>query len=69
MSLKAVHLVFVTALSALAFGLGVWQVRDYRQPDGTTGDLLFALGAFAAGVLVIVYGKYFLKKLRTVSYL
>ena len=69
MSLKAVHLVFVAALSGLAFGLGLWKVQDYRAPSGGAGDLWLALGAFAGGVVVIAYGRYFLKKLKSVSYL
>jgi hypothetical protein len=69
MSLKAVHLVFVAALSGLAFGLGLWKVQDYRAPGAAAGDLWIALGAFAGGVAVIVYGLYVLKKLKSVSYL
>lgn len=69
MSLKAVHLVFVTALSALAFGLGVWQARDFFTPAGQTLDLVLAAACFLAGAGVIYYGRYFLKKLKSVSYL
>lgn len=69
MSLKAVHLIFVTALSALGFGAGVWKLRDYFGPAGRPGDLAFALGAFLAGVLVIVYGRYFLRKMKKIGYL
>jgi hypothetical protein len=69
MSLKAVHLIFVTALSGLAFGLGLDKVRDYRAPNGGVGDLWLALGAFAAAVAVIAYGVYVFKKLKSVSYL
>jgi hypothetical protein len=68
MSLKALHLVFVTALSALAFGLGVWKGRDYSQ-GGSAGDLVFSICAFLVGVLVIWYGKRVLKKLKSISYL
>lgn len=70
MSLKAVHLVFVSALSALAFGTAVWKFRDYFNPGGGAGsDLAFGVGAVLAGLLVIVYGRYFLKKLKAESYL
>ena len=31
MSLKAFHVLFITAASALAFGLGVWMLRAYRS--------------------------------------
>lgn len=69
MSLKAVHLIFVIALSGLAFGLGLDKVRDYRAPSGGAGDLWLAVAAFAGAVAVIAYGVYVFKKLKSVSYL
>jgi hypothetical protein len=69
MNLKAVHLVFVTALSALTFGTAVWKFRDYSSIDGAIGDLWFAIGSLVAGVLVLFYGWYFLKKMKQVGYL
>ena len=61
MSLKAVHLVFVSLLTALAFGCAVWAFSAEKWA--------FGVGGIAAGVLVILYGIYFLKKLKKVSYL
>ena len=69
MSLKAFHVLFVTASSALAFGCGVWGLRDFFSPDGRAGDLVFGLGALAVGLSLILYECYFLKKLKRVSYL
>jgi hypothetical protein len=69
MSLKAFHLVFITASSALAFGCGVWALKDYASPGGRTSDLIFGLLGLAAGVGLILYERYFLKKLKNVSYL
>jgi hypothetical protein len=69
MSLKAFHLIFVNALTALSFGCAIWKFVDYRCENGTAGDLLLSLVALAVGVLVIVYGRYFLKKLKKMSYL
>jgi hypothetical protein len=69
MSLKAFHLVFITASSALAFGFGVWQLRNYWSPTGGVGDLLFGLGSLIAGVSLIIYERYFLRKLKDVEYL
>ncbi|HEV2435448.1 MAG TPA: hypothetical protein VG077_05565 [Verrucomicrobiae bacterium] len=69
MSLKAVHLVFVNALTALSFGCAIWKFLDYRGENGTPGDLWFSLAAVAVGILVIIYGRYFLKKLKKMSYL
>ncbi len=69
MSLKAFHLVFITASSALACGCGVWGLKNYWSPDGRLLDLLFGLGSFAAGTALILYERYFLKKTKNVSYL
>ena len=61
MSLKAIHLIFVSLLTALSFGCAAW---------GFSADkLVFGAGGIVAGVLVIFYGIYFLKKLKKVSYL
>jgi hypothetical protein len=69
MSLKAFHLVFITAASALAFGFGVWELRTYWSAAGLLGDLLFGLGSLLAGIGLIVYERFFLKKMKDVGYL
>ncbi len=68
MSLKAFHLIFVTLLSSLWFGCGIWQLRDYSATHAS-GALALGMGALALGVATLVYGKYFLKKLKKFSYL
>ena len=68
MSLKAFHLVFVTALTALSFGCAALFVRDYMESKAKL-DLALAVVAVLCGVAVLVYGKYFLKKLKKLSYL
>ncbi len=69
MSLKAFHIIFIVASSALALGFGVWMLRDYSRPEGTLSDLLLGVGSCLAFVGLLVYGRYFLKKLKRVSYL
>jgi hypothetical protein len=69
MSLKAFHLLFITASSALAFGCGVWGLRDFFSSEGRAWDLVFGLGSLAVGIGLIFYERYFLKKLKRVSYL
>ena len=69
MSLKAAHLIFVGALTALSFGASVWKFKDYFGATGRTADLLFAIGALIAGVAVIAYGRLFLKKMKSFGYL
>lgn len=68
MSLKAVHLFFVTVLSTLCGGLAVWKLRAF-QAGGERADLAWAIGAAGALVIVLWYGRYFLKKLKRFSYL
>ncbi len=69
MSLKAFHLIFITASCALAFGCGVWGLKDYWSADGRLWDLIFGVGSLVTGLALIVYERYFLKKLKKVSYL
>ncbi len=67
MSLKAFHLLFITASTALACGCGVWGLKDYWSADGRLSDLLFGLGSFATGAALVLYERYFLKKTRKVD--
>jgi hypothetical protein len=68
MSLKAFHLVFIIASIVLAFGFGVWLAWQYFSAGGVW-NLIFAMVSFAAGVGLIFYERYFLKKTKNVSYL
>jgi hypothetical protein len=61
MSLKAFHLIFVTLLTSLSFGCAAWAFDSDRPGWGVAGIVL--------GILVIIYGIYFLKKLKRISYL
>jgi hypothetical protein len=61
MSLKAFHLIFVTLLTSLSFGCAAWAFQ--------AGNVFWGVTGIVTGILVIVYGVYFLKKLKNVSYL
>jgi hypothetical protein len=68
MSLKAFHLVFIVASTLLAFGVAAWSLKIYT--DGRQWmDLAFGVGSAIAGIGLILYGRYFLKKLKHISYL
>ena len=69
MSLKTFHVVFITAASALCFGFGLWMLRDYHSFDGTTSELWMGIVSLVAGVGLLVYEGFFLKKLKNVSFL
>ncbi|HLX70052.1 MAG TPA: hypothetical protein VKV04_10540 [Verrucomicrobiae bacterium] len=68
MSLKAFHLVFIVASIALAFGFGIWLVTNFFHEGGAL-NLVFAVVSFGAGVGLIFYERYFLKKTKDISYL
>jgi hypothetical protein len=51
----------VTLLTGLSFGCAAWAFQ--------AGSAVWGTVAVAAGIFVIVYGVYFLKKLKNVSYL
>jgi hypothetical protein len=61
MSLKAFHLVFVTVLTTLSLGVAIWAFL--------AGKIIFGALGIIAAILVIIYGIYFLKKLKKISYL
>jgi hypothetical protein len=61
MSLKAFHLIFVTLLTLLSLGFTAWAFAD--------GHPVFGVAGIAAAILVVIYGFYFLKKLKKISYL
>jgi len=68
-SLKAFHVIFITASILLALGFVIWELKQYFSSDSSILNLLLALGSFAGCVGLIVYERYFLKKLKNVSYL
>jgi len=68
MSLKAFHIIFVTASILLALLFGIWSLVRYFQ-GGTLADLLFGIGSLVAAVALVFYEKYALKKLKNISYL
>jgi hypothetical protein len=69
MSLKAFHVIFITAASAMAFGCGVWGIKNYFSAEGRVLDLVFGIGSVLVGIALIIYERYFLKKLKNISYL
>jgi hypothetical protein len=69
MSLKTFHLIFITAACLLAFGFGIYSLKHYWSGEGGVVDLILGLSSFAAVFGLILYERYFLKKLKKVSYL
>jgi hypothetical protein len=68
MSLKAFHVIFITAAILLSFGLGVWMLRAYNEVGGRA-ELVYGIVAIGIGIGLVVYEAMFLKKLKNISYL
>ena len=66
MSLKAFHVVFISAAILMALAIAVLCLKAYFGQDGL-GNLLGAIGAFAGGIALIAYEMWFLKKTRGLS--
>jgi len=67
MSLKAFHLIFVTAAIALAVGCAIWGLKAYWSPGGATSDLMFGLGSIVAAAGLVAYERFFVRKLKGVK--
>ena len=68
MSLKTFHVVFVLASTMLAIGFGAWAIRDYKS-SGELASLVLGILSLCGAVALLVYGRWFLRKLKDVSYL
>jgi hypothetical protein len=68
MSLKALHLIFVTASVAVSLFLGIWSFRNY-QVSHSPVDLAYVVTSALAVVALLWYGRYFMRKLKHISYL
>ena len=68
MSLKAFHILFITASVALSFWFGWFELSNYAASKAEM-ELWFGVGSCITGVALIAYGIYFLKKLKNISYL
>ncbi|HVS66232.1 MAG TPA: hypothetical protein VMT85_22325 [Thermoanaerobaculia bacterium] len=61
MNLKVIHVVFVVAVTLLSFLFGGWLLGSGES----AGSTIAGVAAFAFGVLAIVYGVWFWRKIRT----
>jgi len=67
-SLKAFHFVFITTCIALTLGCGVWAFKHYFS-EGHTTYLLGGLASIASSVALVLYERYFLRKLKNIDFL
>jgi hypothetical protein len=68
MSLKALHIIFISCSTLLAFGVSAWAFYTYSS-SRAAGDMALGILSLVGGAGLIWYGKYFLNKLKNVSYL
>jgi uncharacterized membrane protein SirB2 len=57
MSLKVFHIIFILVSIALAAFCAAWAFANHAAP-------LFGYGAVVAGVIMLIYGVWFLRKAR-----
>jgi hypothetical protein len=69
MSLKAFHIVFVCASCLLGLGFSAWGFWSYSARGGHAAHLAVGIGSLLATLALAFYGRYFLKKLKGISYL
>ena len=67
-SLKAFHIVFIIASTLLALGCGAWALVQFKN-EGGWNHLAYGAASLVCAIALICYGRYFLKKLKNVSYL
>jgi len=66
MSLKAFHVFFVIVSTLLAVFCGAWGVMT-SQRTGSSGYFAFGIGSFVVAAALVVYGVWFLRKLKDVN--
>jgi hypothetical protein len=69
MSLKTIHIVFVISACLMMLFFGAWAWHEYFSPMGTRAHLVYGLLSVAGFVGLLVYGRYFLNKLKHINYL
>jgi hypothetical protein len=64
MSLRSIHILFITASTLLALGFGIWCMGTHDGSASGSHQAL-GLGSFAVAVALMVYGAWFLKKIKS----
>ena len=68
MSLKAFHIVFITASILLAFGFAAWALVNFSE-EGGRSFLIYGVVSSLCGVALVFYEVYVIRKLKHLSYL
>ncbi|MCC7290979.1 MAG: hypothetical protein IT449_02835 [Phycisphaerales bacterium] len=68
MSLKAFHVFFVLLATALCGMCALWAAREYMN-EHATEMLVFSILSALSGVGILIYGGWFIRKQKHLSYL
>lgn len=63
MNLKGFHVVFILVATLTVFGFGAWGIAEGRSTSDV-GMVLMGATSTVAGVALLSYGGWFLRKLR-----
>jgi uncharacterized membrane protein len=66
MGLKSFHVFFVIVSTLLALSFAGWSAMEYSRVGGAV-YLISTVGSVAVAVALVVYGFWFLRKLKNVS--
>jgi hypothetical protein len=66
MGLKGFHVFFIVVATLTALMFGAWALWDFGR-TGKGGTLAMSILAFGAAAALVVYGLWFLRKLKDVS--
>jgi hypothetical protein len=66
MSLKHIHVVFIAAATALSVVFGAWCYAQWAA-EGGAGMLAGTMGSAATAIGLLIYGRWFLVKMRGVG--
>ena len=69
MSLKAFHIIFIIASTILTTAFGIWALRQFSSDEGSATDLALGVISLVLTAALVCYGRYFLRKLKHISYL
>ena len=69
MSLKAIHILFILASMGITIFFGIWSARQYFTVEKSPIYMAYIGASVFCLAILVVYGRYFLKKLKNISYL
>lgn len=67
MSLRSIHLVFITSSIVLTILVAVWGVGMYTSGRGAMGHAVFAVGSLLSGLALTAYMVMFARKTRAIG--